>query len=783
MYNPIIPVFDRPPKEWKREIHDRSKGPAIAKGYARFFEPDVYVEAEPGLIEKANLATLRQEHATFSPLVITLDELQEKRDGRDWSELLVGLNIREVLFHIYRTEQKFLLREQQESFLVKPQRGNALSESMFGVYPASPDLDYIRRAFMDVYQPESVDASPDTWRRVYRKGAQTPLWATRHSLQTTRYWHHDVVVFIFNPARATDCIDLWNMRLEPHPVVPIPLDWFDRLTDDVYDLLKLEHRPVVGNPNGVMHRATIEFGRSIEKPDAEATLKKLKPGLPPGAVSVKYWRNPVWVEHRDDRIYRDSRLKVVAKERRADLVVKEDRDQLRTTFEPLEPEFAERYGGHHHRWVNVLRLSSYGNANIAWALPFNTFDRSWPRLGMGTDHVSIGGEGWAFTQQFKNLSQSVSLLRPDEAIVGWFKQNGIEAKLSEPGHIAKQMLEHLGGLWGVGILADVETLALLNRMAGGHRRNAPIKDWTDLISRRRMKHPYAADLETFTKHNVIRLGLETECFHCKAKNWSGLTGVDYRIVCERCLKPYDFPQANIKAHNRNWAYRVVGPFSVPDFGRGSYSALLALRVLSTIRPSSDRLTFATAMDLEFDGVKREADFVAWYTDERANDLRRPPQFIIGEAKSTGKGDLITSAELNKLKEIAAKLPEAVIVIAVLRDHFTHTEQALLEKFVTWGRRVNPFGEPTNPVLLLTSHELTVDHWLSSTWKALGGEHAKFADYQNMRTLFDLADATQRIYLGMPGFHETRQKYWDARIKRLADKRKATQSATLTTASK
>ncbi len=109
-----------------------------------------------------------------------------------------------------------------------------------------------------------------------------------------------------------------------------------------------------------MHNATIEFGRSIQNADAEALISKLKPGLPPGAVVLKCWRNAVWIDHRYDRVHRDGRLEVVANERRADLVVKEDQRQLRTTFNPLEPEFAQRYGGGHHRWVNVLRLSNYG---------------------------------------------------------------------------------------------------------------------------------------------------------------------------------------------------------------------------------------------------------------------------------------------------------------------------------------------------------------------------------------------------------------------------------------
>src|SRR4051812_19846150 len=61
-YNPIIPVFNKPPTEWKSEIYKRFEGTAVAKGYVRFFEPDVYVEAEAGLLEKAGLSALRKEH-------------------------------------------------------------------------------------------------------------------------------------------------------------------------------------------------------------------------------------------------------------------------------------------------------------------------------------------------------------------------------------------------------------------------------------------------------------------------------------------------------------------------------------------------------------------------------------------------------------------------------------------------------------------------------------------------------------------------------------------------
>jgi hypothetical protein len=180
--------------------------------------------------------------------------------------------------------------------------------------------------------------------------------------------------------------------------------------------------------------------------------------------------------------------------------------------------------------------------------------------------------------------------------------------------------------------------------------------------------------------------------------------VDYQVTCERCLKTYPFPQANLKDHNRNWYYRVFGPFSVPNYGRGSYASLLALRLIGKSDMSHDNMTFPTAMSCEFDGKKAEIDFVALRGRER-DDLCASPEPIIGEAKSTGQGPLIKPHDLRQLKAIAAKLPGAFVVIAVLRDHFIPEEKRILERFARWGRRLNSDREPTNPVVLLTSNEL------------------------------------------------------------------------------
>ena len=144
------------------------------------------------------------------------------------------------------------------------------------------------------------------------------------------------------------------------------------------------------------------------------------------------------------------------------------------------------------------------------------------------------------------------------------------------------------------------------------------------------------------------------------------------------------------------------------------------------------------------------------------DSHHPPKLIIGESKFVGKGDLIKSKDLLSLKAVAAQLPDAIVVVSVMRAHFTETEKEILAKFVKWGRRANAHGEPTNPVLLLTANELMMDHFISATWKDLGGVYEKFSEYEHTRNLLNFADATQCIYLDMKPFHQERQDYWRKR---------------------
>ena len=77
IYNPIIPVFRNPPREWRSKRFERVKGLAIAKGYIDFFEPDVFVESKHGLAEEAGLGALLEKH-TFNEHVVPLSNTKSR---------------------------------------------------------------------------------------------------------------------------------------------------------------------------------------------------------------------------------------------------------------------------------------------------------------------------------------------------------------------------------------------------------------------------------------------------------------------------------------------------------------------------------------------------------------------------------------------------------------------------------------------------------------------------------------------------------------------------------
>jgi hypothetical protein len=475
---------------------------------------------------------------------------------------------------------------------------DAFVEAALGGFPKSGTLEPLAQAYVDAFDPEKLIPNATNWARVFKDGFRVPLHFTRHGLTRDPEGSHDPIIFVVDPTSAPDLLDLWNIRQFCPYVLPVNLRWMTESRDYMAEFITANHRPLPGNPNRFMIQTTIQVGRSISEERARAAVEEGGlTGLEGESWSFKFWYDHIWETDGDDFMWPLRRAHVSAKSTDLELMVSTEDSAPSVRFPALSPDFARMYGGGHARWVNVLKFHSYGSSG-----PEETFALSLPSsfTGEGPSQLRLGSvtivsrEGFVLPQQYKDHREHIHLMTGRQAVIHWLGRNGVTTEPSDAGRIADQVLGALGGFWRVPLIADSQTLHLLDKMAKSVRkyadgtveefpdRTADVREWESLLARRRGNGSFARELnlDPFVKANILKLGISIQCSNCMKKNWYGLGSLKEQLTCERCLKAFDFPQGRLDFRNTPWQYRVVGPFSVPDYAGGAYATVLALRVFA-----------------------------------------------------------------------------------------------------------------------------------------------------------------------------------------------------------
>jgi len=281
------------------------------------------------------------------------------------------------------------------------------------------------------------------------------------------------------------------------------------------------------------------------------------------------------------------------------------------------------------------------------------------------------------------------------------------------------------------------------------------------------------EYETLVNRNAVQLGLELKCAKCGSWSWYSVKQLDYTLTCDLCLKQFNFPIIDPgSSSNSKWAYRVIGPFALPNYAAGGYASSLAIRFFSEVVGAFDRsdVTWSAGQELVLPkGKKVEADFVLWYQRKSLLELDHLTEVVFGEAKSLGQ-DAFKDDDVARMKLLAEAFPGAVIVFATLKeaDQLSKNEIARVRQFAEWGREYDRENRRTRaPVILLTGTELFTAHHLRESWKEKGGKHAALVEpgYVHLDHLPTLADFTQQLYLGMPSYHDWAEARWKKRAAR------------------
>jgi len=761
-YNPIIPYFEDSPARWINRHYQLIRGLDIARGYINFFEPDVLIEASHGMANKLGWS---EDHGYFDlPRVASIDKFFEI-DTRKRVHFIAGEDVFDVIAHLYDQEYKYERRHKRPFALIDP-GDDPFFELFGGAYPTDESLKYIAGAYRDAFDPETLPASSDTYLKFVRDGYTGPSWITRHALEESRATHRDQTIFVLDPKDPEDLIEAWNYRLVEGTVLPVNLNLLNDHAEFLRDLIKRRHQPIPDNPFGTLFHTNLEFAGSISGQAAAELVASHFGGLPQNSFFTNHY--PTMWEVRTERyVSIDRKIIVTSRSRSFDEEVDADGYARIPT---LEPDFRGKGSSYtSSNWINVIRPSNnYRDQDVAIAFPSNLWKLGFPRL-RSTDQVIITREGWAVPQRY---SVGYLLLQPiggRTALIEWLATQGIKALPSEAGQVAAQVISAAGSLPACGMFADRETVDLLNSMAESHseqqragrsvRRFAPdrtkhrneIKQHFALKAKRSLG--FWNNLNYFLERSVFRAGLRVQCPICAYYNWFDLDAITYKPVCARCLNEFRLGQSPDDLKNLDWYYRVMGPFAAPDYVRGGYAVALTLRCIAERHDSE--LTWSTGLDLK--ELESEIDFAGWYRRGFVlsdNELEEP-SFFIGEAKSFGR-DAFDKKSLDHLRTVAERFPGAYVIVSSLKTIADYTGKELdsLRELAQWGRVIQIDGKLRNPLIVLTGVELFSDRGIRQAWQAAGEPASRFVQHAavDLTDLYQLAECTQQLYLGLPPFY-------------------------------
>lgn len=745
-YNPIIPFFKQVPQWWDRhKFHPPAA--RIINGYLDFFEPDFVVEAEPGLAKGLGFNKER---------VLQLSDILTRDDDRDWSR--PGLTVLDLYRDLYRKEFQFARRHEHDIINVVSENPHftGFCECLFGGFPVEDDFKHFSSAYEDAFDPKKVTLNGASLARLYETGFTSALRIGHSKIQVDYHDYSDPALFILDAKEPRDLIDYWNLRAVTRYVIPIPVQWIEELSEFGKNFILSNYRPLPGNQYGVMIHPRVMFSRSIPTDEIKRMHTDHFTVSPAEANLYQDWY-PSWDSSGS---MRDNRPFLSAAEKTLEVPVNPEKPEI--PLECIHPEFADEFGNE-KRWANVVKLRDWTwNNQIATVYPCDYRDPSNPRFTICYETVLPTSEGFVFFPRRRNLLERWELVDGTTAIKKWLKTQEISTTMSDAGRATQQIIQTLGGFGGVASLADAGIVKLLNKISRSVTRTAHHDEFKNRIKDAAKGSVWRGKncFDTLVKRGAVDLGLELKCTKCSSWSWYSLKELDYNLNCSLCLRKFDFPiTAPSTTSLSRWAYRLTGPFALPDYARGGYAASLAIRFFSeTLGGRELAVTWAAGQELELSPKSKvESDFVLWCQRKESFGYDRPTKLVFGEAKSFGN-NVFQADDIERMKKLAVRFAGAALVFATMKqaNEISSAEIASIAKLAEWGREYIKEKRHTRaPVIVLTGNELFATSSLRETWKKIGGRHAELINHGMIRpeNLSVLASLTQQLYLNMPPYGE------------------------------
>lgn len=753
-FNPIIPLYRRAPSGWKSYPGEKVSVRNRALGYVRAFDPDILVNCTGERLPPYLSDTSRT--------VISWDDIWEDFFKNEKSQYpRCGIGIFELLGDIYKEYFEFKHRFPSTVVYPKYPKKQELFWSAAIGQLANPIQEDIERTFAEALDIEKPYIDATNYESILKGNVFFPRRITRHriTVEGAGYRSHEAYGFYMDADKFLDVVDFWNLRALGRSVIPIPKQFVV-----VPEFLQLVRNFVRSEYRESRHNPEITFGTSIIRsfsttmPELESlsralNLKDLIPNKPMAQlISLQHWYPRIWDEW---AIGKDGAMP----DRLHAGVEEFSFPEASTTvaFNAVKPGFAADTLVRSPRYANEVYPKFYGQADtpVADLLPYD-HGAHVLRVAGGTaalpDEFRIGRSGLIRLVEWRERTFWKIPLAED-VFLAWLKDKGFDAHLSTCGRLAKQIHSQLNG-W-LTPLSYEPLLKLLEEMNGGLEgsKGAALGHVKNALK----KLDAHGDLyQSLLGREVFQLGYRTQCTYCQRASWHSVRSFASELVCPLCYKKLNAISAVDSNNQGSWHLRTAGPFSVGNYGDGSYSVLLTLNLFERDRSLQATPVLSFNAKHAASGRELEADLGLIWQESTAGETQ--DGVLFAECKSYNKFE---RRDFDRMRSIAREFPGAILAFSTLRRNLEVDEIRELRKITSEGMKQWKTERPLNPVLLLTGNELFGFVGPPYCWD----KTAIPAWAQNAHGLLELCMATQSIYLGTPHWQETWRSEYEKRTRK------------------
>jgi len=787
-YNPIIPYFSKKPRVILNDFElKRASNKTILNGYLENFDPDFVVP----------MGKVRNIKLDFGDREV-IEESEILQGVRDEGIPRFGVGLYEILQHFGHEELRFVRRQPLE--IILPSIGRQYKPflaSIFGYLPDYVEESLNKKGWRETLGYKRIKCTVSNYPYYIKSKILFPRRISSSYFEKTspNSSLFGDCIYLTDATSLLDTIDYWNLRAIGWNILPIAKQAYTSkgLLKRAKKFIESNFHPLRHNPQ-IYTSTTILKSRNTSVEELHNFVKALdikpteKTKETKFVLDMSYPR--VWKRWAWDKDGVES-CSLQADSKRVDLPKSDNQINIKT----LDPKFVSKYDATGQpRFVNEIDIHFYGGSeSLAEVLPEGGKNTIRAIESVGYREVRFSRKGIAFLLHYTNWNITFKLPEAEELFREWLIDSGWQKiELSPPGKIAKQLINHLGGVGRISILSTRGIVSLLGKMAGNNRALSEVKgevvkleklvssskhkgldkklerlgkildEKTDnlesankslsfdklkeevgkISSQQKRRFPISPEgvLHRLIESGVFNFGVELVCPVCSKKSWYSLEEASKKPKCPRCLKKFDLPVQTPKKDIK-WSYQISSPFSEPGLAQGAYSVLLTLHFFSALLSAST--TPILSFNAVKDGKELESDLGILFKKSRFSETDEIIP-IFAECKSLN--NRFKKRDIERMVFIGEEFQGSVLVFATLRESLTPKEKQLITPLVQKYRKNWMKGKPRNQILILTATELFSDEDFPTSWELSGKKYEKFAKNGRWVDLNTLCDTTQQLYL-------------------------------------